>query len=249
MQNKGIINISGISESRCAPVISHLSKEEGQSLIITATAARANKLALDLSFFSRKEILVLPPEDQMFLRFEARNHDLLIERLRALTALRTGKDCIVVAPVSAAVKKITPHKNFESSSMKISLGDDLDLGKVKESLVKLGYERMELVDTKGQFSLRGGILDIFTPDSELPYRIELFDTEVDSIRNFDIETQRSVENLQFVENQPGVLVKTSEYHNSSLTKTSDFRHFLILHILFHFQSCIYLSYKKSRKDS
>ncbi len=202
MNNKGIINISGISESRCAPVISHILKEEGQSLIVTASSARAGRLASDLSFFSEREILVLPAEDQVFLRYEAKNHDQLIERLKILKALRTKEDCIVIAPVSAAVKKITPHKNFESSSMKISLGDDLDLGKVKESLVKLGYERMELVDTKGQFSLRGGILDIFTPDSELPYRIELFDTEVDSIRNFDIETQRSVENLQFVEIYP-----------------------------------------------
>ena len=162
MQNKGIINISGISESRCAPVISHLSKEEGQSLIITATAARANKLALDLSFFSRKEILVLPPEDQMFLRFEARNHDLLIERLRALTALRTGKDCIVVAPVSAAVKRLMPHRYFDSASMTLHLGDDINPEHVKESLIRMGYERMDLVDSRGQFSMRGGIIDIFT---------------------------------------------------------------------------------------
>ncbi len=198
MQNKGIINISGISESRCAPVISHLSKEEGQSLIITATAARANKLALDLSFFSRKEILVLPPEDQMFLRFEARNHDLLIERLRALTALRTGKDCIVVAPVSAAVKRLMPHRYFDSASMTLHLGDDINPEHVKESLIRMGYERMDLVDSRGQFSMRGGIIDIFTPDGENPYRVELFDTEVDSIRTFDIDTQRSIDNLQAI---------------------------------------------------
>ena len=110
MQNKGVINISGVSESRCAPVISHLIKEEGQSLVITATAARAERLAMDLSFFSQKEILVLPPEEQVFLRYEARNHDQLIQRLKILTALRTGQDCIVIAPVSAAIKKIPPHQ-------------------------------------------------------------------------------------------------------------------------------------------
>ncbi len=104
-----------------------------------------------------------------------------------------------MAPVSAAVKKITPHKYFESASFRLSLGDNLDLKNVKETLVKLGYERMDLVDTKGQFSIRGGIVDVFTPDSEYPYRIELFDTEVDSIRTFDVNTQRSVKNLQNVE--------------------------------------------------
>lgn len=199
---KGIINISGISESRCAPVISRILKEEGQSLIITATAVRAGRLASDLSFFSEKEILVLPSEDQVFLRYEAKNHDQLIERLKILKALRTGQDCIVIAPVSAAVKKITPHKNFESASFRLSLGDEVNLEAIKETLVKMGYERMDLVDSRGQFSIRGGILDIFTPDSDNPYRIELFDTEVDSLRCFDIDTQRSMENLQFVDIYP-----------------------------------------------
>ena len=196
---KGIINISGISESRCAPVISDIVKEEGQSLIVTATAAKAARLASDLSFFSDKEILVLPPEEQVFLRYEAKNHDQLIERLKILKALRTGKNCIVVAPVSAAVKKITPHRNFESASVKLSPGSEVDIENLKETLVKLGYERMELVDMRGQFSVRGGIIDVFTPDSEYPYRIELFDTEVDSVRSFDPNTQRSVENLASVE--------------------------------------------------
>lgn len=199
MKKKGIINISGISESRCAPVISNLLKEEGQSLIVTATAARAERLASDLSFFSEKEILVLPAEEQIFLRYEAKNHDQLIERLKILKALRTRQSCIVIAPVSAAVKKITPHRNFESASLKISLGDDVDLEKIKESLVRLGYERMEIVDTAGQFSIRGGIIDVFTPDSDHPFRLELFDTEVDSIRTFDIDTQRSMENLKYIE--------------------------------------------------
>ncbi len=202
MSKKGIVNISGVSESRSALVISNIVKEEGQSLILTATLARANRLAADLSFFSEKEIYVLPAEDQVFLRYEAKNHDQLIERLKILKALRTNKDCIVIAPVSAAIKKITPHRNFESSSMKIALGDDVKPELIKETLVKMGYERMDLVDGRGQFSVRGGIIDIFTPDSESPYRIELFDTEVDSIRSFDIDTQRSLENLKDVEIYP-----------------------------------------------
>lgn len=199
MKQKGIVNISGISESRCAPVISHILKEEGQSLIVTATAARAERLASDLSFFSEKEILVLPAEDQIFLRYEAKNHDQLIERLKILKALRTKQDCVVIAPVSAAVKKITPHRNFESASLKISLGDEVNPERIKEALVKLGYERMDLVDGRGQFSVRGGIVDVFTPDSDSPYRVELFDTEVDSIRTFDIDTQRSLNNLKEIE--------------------------------------------------
>ncbi len=199
MNKKGLINISGVSESRCAPIIAQLAEEERQSLIVTATAARADRLASDLSFFSKKPILVLPAEDQVFLRYEAKNHDLLLERLKILKALRNNEECIVVAPVSAAVKKITPHRFFESSSVKVSLGGEVDIEKLKNDLVRLGYERMELVDSRGQFSVRGAIIDVFTPDSENPYRIELFDTEVDSIRTFDLDTQRSIENLSSVE--------------------------------------------------
>lgn len=202
MSKKGIVNISGVSESRSALVISNIVKEEGQSLILTATLARANRLAADLSFFSDKEILVLPAEDQVFLRYEAKNHDQLIERLKILKALRTNKECIVIAPVSAAIKRITPHRNFEASSIKIALGDDVNPETIKETLVKMGYERMTIVDGRGQFSVRGGIIDIFTPDSESPYRIDLFDTEVDSIRSFDIDTQRSLENLKGIEIYP-----------------------------------------------
>ena len=202
MKKKGIVNISGVSESRSALVISQIVKEESQSLVLTATLARANRLAEDLSFFSNKEIYVLPSEDQVFLRYEAKNHDQLIERLKILKALRTNKDCIVIAPVSAAIKKIPPHKFFESSSIKIKLGNEVNPDEIKEVLVKMGYERMELVDGRGQFSIRGGIVDVFTPDSENPYRIELFDTEIDSIRSFDIDTQRSLENLNEIEIYP-----------------------------------------------
>ncbi|MDO5303872.1 MAG: transcription-repair coupling factor [Clostridia bacterium] len=199
MSRQGITNISGVSESRSAYVISQLVKEKGQSLIVTATANRAGKLASDLSFFTDKEIFILPAEDHIFLRYAAKNHDQLIERLKILKALRTNADCVVVAPVSAAIKKISPHKNFEELSIRLDRGTERDLDEIKETLVKLGYERMDVVNGKGEFSIRGGIMDIFTPDADNPYRVEFFDREIDDIRSFDIDTQRSVEALKFVE--------------------------------------------------
>ena len=73
---------------------------------------------------------------------------------------------------------------------------------IREELVRLGYEKLGMVESPGEFSIRGGILDVFTPDSSRPYRIEFFDTEVDSIRSFDVATQRSVENLKYIEINP-----------------------------------------------
>lgn len=202
MSRNKIYNYCNVSGSRTASLISEIIKNKGQSLIVTATSAKANNLATDLSFFSEKEIMVLPPEDTVFLRYEVKNHDNLIERLKILKALRTGKECIVIAPVSAAVKKITPHKNFESVSLKITLGDDISLDYVKETMNKMGYERTDMVLSRGQYAIRGGIIDIYTPDCENPFRVELFGTEVDAIRDFDVDTQRSIENLKYIEVYP-----------------------------------------------
>lgn len=198
-----MINISGVSEARVAPCAAHMSKEKSQSIIIVPTYVRAQRLAGDLSFFVKdKDILVLPEEEQVFLRYEAKNHDRLIERMKALKALRTGQPVIVVAPVSAAIKKISPHKAFEEKVIKLKLGDIADLEKLKADLVAMGYEFSVTVESHGQFSVRGGIVDIFTPDNDNPYRIELFGDEVDSIRTFNKDTQRSIENLKYVEIYP-----------------------------------------------
>lgn len=206
-----MINISGVSDARIAPIAAHISKEESQSIIIVPTFARATRLAGDLSFFVKdKEIFVLPDEEQVFLKYNAKNQDRLIERMKILKALRTAKPAIVIVPASAAIKKISPHSVFEEKVVKLSMGDDIDPEKLKESLVAMGYEHAHMVESHGQFSTRGGIIDVFTPDGDWPYRIELFGTEVDSIRTFNIDTQRSVENLKFVEIYPAQQIAASK---------------------------------------
>ena len=224
-----MINISGISESRTAPAAAYLCRQKDQSIIIVSTDVRAKRLALDLSFFVKdREIMVLPGEEPFFLRYDAKNHDQMIERLKALKALRTGQPAVVIAPVSAAIKKMTPHRFFEASTLRITRGEEVDLEKIKSDLVKMGYERMEIVDGRGQFSVRGGIIDVFTPDGEHPYRVELFGTEVDSVRTFDEDTQRSLENLKYIEIYPAeqimasedIFVKASEKLRKSYTKAA-----------------------------
>lgn len=204
MRTKGMINITGVAESRVAPVIYKILKEEpkGQCLVVVPSYVRAKRLATDLSFFVEKNVYVLPPEEEGFVRFEAKNHDQMFQRLKILKALRTNDDCIVVAPATGAVRKLPPHETFDNSSLRITRGEDIDIEQVKEKLVLMGYERMSLVESRGQFSIRGSIIDIYTPDGEYPYRIELFNTEVDSIRSFRLDTQRSVENLKYIEVYP-----------------------------------------------
>lgn len=219
MTAKGMINVTGVSESRVAPVIHKILKEEakGQCLVVVPSYIRAKRLATDLSFFVEKNVYVLPAEEEGFVRFEAKNHDQLFQRLKILKALRTGEDCIVVAPATGAIRKLPPHQTYDGSSLRITCGDDLDLEQVKEKLALMGYERVVQVESKGEFSIRGFIIDIFTADGEYPYRIELFDTEVDSIRSFDLESQRSIENLTYIEAYPAesILKDRDAFHRAT----------------------------------
>ena len=118
--------------------------------------------------------------------------------MRVLRAVTSGEDCAVIAPVTGAIKKLPPKEIFQDNVLQMELGSDVDMDYIKERLTVMGYERVSMIEACGEFSVRGGIIDIFTPDNDNPYRIELFDTEVDSIRTFDIDTQRSVENLNSV---------------------------------------------------
>lgn len=104
---KGIINISGISESRSAAITGLITKaRDGQVLVVTSSYGRAKKLAEDLSFFVDKKIILMPDEEQSFISFDAKSHHNLLGRLSALTALAKGENCIVVAPVFAAAKRL-----------------------------------------------------------------------------------------------------------------------------------------------
>ena len=109
---------------------------------------------------------------------------------------------MVIAPVTGAVKKLPPREIFAENVIEIKRGEDIELDEVRERLTLQGYERVSMVEGRGEYSIRGGILDVFTPEGDNPYRIELFDTEVDSIRTFDLTTQRSEEHLKSVSIYP-----------------------------------------------
>ncbi|MBQ9708192.1 MAG: transcription-repair coupling factor [Firmicutes bacterium] len=194
MTRKGMINITGASEGRIAPIISHiLEDKKGQSLIVVPTITRARRLAVDLSFFDARPIYVMPAEDESFLQYEARSKDDLLERLSILDKVSAGEECILIAPALSAIRHLPPAEIFEEDSLILKVGEDVDLDSLKQKLFRMGYERVSMIEGRGEYSIRGGILDIFMADGDNPYRIEFFDTEVDSIRTFDMESQRSEE--------------------------------------------------------
>ncbi len=200
---RGVFHFSGVAESRVAPIAGIVVKErKGQSLIVTSSYSRAKRLAEDLSFFVEKKIYIIPEEEQGFLRYDAKSHQSLEQRLCAITALLKGEDCIVVSPVSGALKPMAPHDVFSAHAITLKLGNTAEIEKLKRSLSYMGYERAAFVEAKGQFGIRGGILDIFPLDFEYPCRIEFFDNEIDSIRSFDPLTQRSQDTLDSISIYP-----------------------------------------------
>jgi len=218
-----IVNISGVSEGRIAPVVKDIAEKNGpQTLIIVSSEIRAKRLAVDLSFFMNKKILIMPGDEDIFLQYEAKNRDILFERVKILKALACGEECVVISPVSGAIKKNPPRGTFKTNFIDIAEGDEADIDEFKRKLHGVGYERVQYVESRGEFSVRGGIVDIFAADSENPYRIEFFGTEVDSIREFKTETQRSVQNLGSIKIIPaGLIVNNNNVYESAAVKITE----------------------------
>lgn len=194
-----MINYAGLSDSRVSPYLADLIRDRGQALVIVSSDQRAKDLAQDLNFFlPGRDIRTLYGEDGFFTGAEAENRDVIINRTRVLQALSGGVPLVVVAPVSSAIKKLPPHDEYRIKNLTFRVGEEYSFSSIAAMLTDLGYERYPLVEGTGQFSIRGGIADVFPPDMDDPVRIEFFGDEVDSIRTFDSQNQRSLDNLRTV---------------------------------------------------
>ena len=212
-QNKGLIKIPGLSEGRTAPLLSVIARERrGQVLILTSSQARARRLYEDLAFFLGDEapLLLAPEEERVFLDYDARSRTYLEESLKVLIRMAAGEDCIVVASVHSALRRQMPREIFLEQAFEIRGDLTFDREDLQHRLHLLGYERSPVIEARGQYSLRGDILDFYPYDREWPVRVEFFDDTVDSIRSFDPETQRSREMLESVRVYPARQLLYSE---------------------------------------
>lgn len=202
-----IINLSGISDTRIALAAARLAREnQGQSLIVTPSESRAKRLAQDLSFFASVPVLVWPDMEPGALRYEAKSPAELAARLQVLEMVCSGAPCVVVAPVLGALKKLPPKEVYTANILHLSLSTVIDRDVLLRRLSRMGYERAEIVESPGQFVARGDIVDLYPPGMEDPLRVELFDENVDSLRLFDAQTQRSLENIDHVDIFPAQIL-------------------------------------------
>ena len=195
MRGAGPVAFLGLGESqKCHMLASVLYPLERNCLYITSGDVQARRIYDDLSFFYPGKVVYLPEREMLLYDVAARSLEITQQRIGVLEKLLLEKDVIVVASVEALMSLQTPPQIFKDNILTIKTGDVLSLTRLASRLVQMGYERVSAVEGKGQFSIRGGILDIFPLTADDPYRIEFFDDEVDSIRTFDVLSQRSIEN-------------------------------------------------------
>jgi transcription-repair coupling factor (superfamily II helicase) len=178
-------------------------KLRAPTLIVAHSMGQAEQIVEDLREYLPDETVLLFPEQELsVVDVIAYSRDVTADRLRVLQHLASGGAGIVVATISSVVQPVMTKAVFSARRLQYRVGDRIDLQENIQQLVGNGYERVDLVETKGQFSVRGGILDIYPLTCEHPVRIELFDTDIDSIRTFDASTQRSLEKCDSVEVPP-----------------------------------------------
>ncbi|MGI6706040.1 MAG: transcription-repair coupling factor [Clostridia bacterium] len=198
-------SVFGLSETQKSHMIAALSKHiQRPVLIVTYNDVQARKIYEDLSFYGVGEAVLFPAREISFYRIAARSMDIPIQRLEVLKQIYQGSARFVVASVEALLARLAPPELFLKGIRNIAVGDVMELQEMARWLTANGYERVEMVEGKGQYSIRGGILDIYPLTAENGYRLEFFDDEVDSIREFDVTTQRSIQKLEKVEVFPAM---------------------------------------------
>ncbi|MDY4474609.1 transcription-repair coupling factor [Mitsuokella sp.] len=173
------------------------------TVILVHNAAVLSDWREDLSLLLPGVAVVeLPELDTMEVKAEARSQERTARRMEVLGRLVRGEPVIVLARAAAAVQKEMSRNEFQRLSLTLKMGEILPREAFMERLVQLGYEHVEEVESIGQFSVRGGIVDVFAINGQAPIRIEFFDDEIDSMREFDLDTKRSVRNIADVTIMP-----------------------------------------------
>lgn len=224
------IGIYGVSESARSYIIDGIYEGVDKPMfILTSSDMEAKNLYEDLSFYIN-EVYYFPSKDVVFYNIDAVSGDLRWERLKVIKEMMSKKKKIIVTSIEVLSPRYTPIELFKEYTTTLKVGKQIDIIELSEKLVQCGYERMDMVDGKGQFSIRGGILDVFPTISMYPYRIELFDDEIDSIRTFNIESQRSIDKVKKIEIFPAkeVILKSQDISRGYDAIEGDFQKFISL---------------------
>lgn len=210
--NRLPFGVTGLSDIHKTQIIASLSKEKSVPILVIAqTEAVANKMCEDLNNMG---IIAefYPSRDFIFHEVTGKSYEYEIKRLNVLYKLLKNKVDVIISCIDAALQLTILKNELLNSSFDLNLYQDLSIRSLAEKLISSGYEKFDKVDGAGQFSIRGGIVDIFSPNYLAPFRIEFFGDEIDTISKFDTETQRRTESLNNVSIIPckEIIVKDKE---------------------------------------
>ncbi|MBO8172680.1 MAG: transcription-repair coupling factor [Bacillaceae bacterium] len=185
--------VSGFSQSARHVAMASLYKETGRpQLIVTHNMLQAQKVYDDLAeLLPEEDVLLYPANEMIVTEFVSLSPDIVSQRIDVLNRLTDGFKGVLIVPLAGFRKILVPKETWKHARIQLEERGEVNVESLTQSLISLGYDRVEMVENKGEFSIRGGIIDIFPVDREHPLRIELFDVEIDSIRTFDQGTQRS----------------------------------------------------------
>ena len=193
-RGRGPVSVSGGTDSQKVHEMAELGREFPLKLVVTYNDSRAKEIYDDYRTFDR-EVFLYPAKDLLFSGADVQGRLLTGKRLTVLKQILEERRGTVITTVDGCMDHLMPLSAFADSVILLEEGQELKLDELKEQLVDMGYERCAQVEQGGQFCIRGGILDVFPLTEENPVRIELWGDEVDSIRSFDAESQRSTQRL------------------------------------------------------
>lgn len=201
--NKGILQVSGCMESQKSHLMYGLSGIAPYRLILAEDERRAREIYEDYRFYDRK-VYSYPAKDLLFFQADIHGNLLIRQRMKVIKALLEEKELTVVTSIDGCMDFLESLEKIKEQLIHYESDSTIDTEQLKNQLVALGYERVGQVEMPGQFSVRGDIVDIYCLTEENPWRIELWGDEIDSIRSFDPESQRSLENLEELTIYPAV---------------------------------------------
>ena len=199
---KGPVAAFGVAANAKAHLLSALA-ERRQVLFVTATDVTATQVCESARLFGVRAELFLPRETPL-VYVHAASGEQRGERISALSALLSGEPCLISASAAALLQVLAPKSVFAASLFPLRVGDAVEPRRLIERLVSAGYERVEMVEGRGQIAARGDIVDVFAPGEEYPVRIEFFGDDIDQMRFFDPVSQRGIEQIREVLIRPAL---------------------------------------------
>jgi len=200
---KGVTSLTGVTDGQKSHITAGiLYPFDNTCIIITYDEMQANRLFDDIKLFCPDNVVLFPSREIMLYHAAAHSREVTGRRLSVLERLAAGEKLIVVTTVNALIQPNLPPDIFKQSMVEISEGDEFPMEQLTAAAIQLGYERTDTIEGPGQFSVRGSIFDIYPLTSGKPYRIDFFDEFVDSIRSFDVISQRSEERISAIRISP-----------------------------------------------